>query len=127
MPPANSDITYVGLCASDYLLTPFKADRFSASAIDHVQVIYEKILNFNPSLKFIGAFITDCDDRFKVSKWIKQNYDENDLFFKSYVRHSSCFDEANLFGKPIVCMTGSKGAEDYLNVTNELLTRMGDK
>ena len=127
MPPSNADVTYVGLCAADYLLTPFKADRFSASAIENVESIYRDTKRINKKLKFIGAFITDFDTRYKISAWTKENFEESPLFFTSYVRHAACFDEANLAGKPIVCLTGSSGAEDYLAVTKEMLERTGER
>lgn len=126
MPPANADVTYVGLCASDFMILPFKADLFSASTIENVEDIYRKALSINPSLKFAGAFITDFDTRYKISDWIKSNYESGGIFFRSFVRHSSCFDEANLQGVPIVCLTGSKGAQDYLAVTEEFLSRIGE-
>lgn len=126
MPPANADITYVGLCASDYLLTPCKADRFSAAAVKNVKQIYANCLTINKNLKFAGAFLADVDTRFGVAKWIKENYAASDnIFFKSFVQHLACFDEAALMGVPVICLTeAKKGIADYKNVAEELLLRL---
>lgn len=125
LPPSKSDVTYEGLLASDYLITPCKADRFSALAINNVERIIEDVLDSNPELKFLGAFINDFDTRYTVSKKLKEVYGQNEaLFFKSFIRHSSCFDVACLEGKPIICYSGTTGAEDFEKLTTEMLKKI---
>ena len=116
---------YIGLLSCDYLITPCKADRFSASAINNVESIVEEVLDSNSTLRFLGAFINDFDTRYTVSKKLKEVYGQNTaIFFKSYVRRSSCFDIACLEGKPVLCYSGTTGAEDFMKVTEEMVRKI---
>lgn len=125
LPPARSESTYEGLIAADYVLSPCRADRFSANAISNVEEIMREVKSYNNSLKFLGAFITDYDTRYKGQTLLKDEYCKNEaLFFQSYIRHSSCFDVALLEGKPIVCYATTTGAEDYRAVAEEMLKRI---
>ena len=125
LPPAKSDAAYIGLLSCDYLITPCKADRFSASAINNVESIVEEVLDSNSTLRFLGAFINDFDTRYTVSKKLKEVYGQNTaIFFKSYVRRSSCFDIACLEGKPVLCYSGTTGAEDFMKVTEEMVRKI---
>lgn len=125
MPPSNSEFTYIGLAAADYFVTPCQATNATVRAMNRIGDIIMTAHKVNPSLKFVGAFLTDVDVRYSAAKWIRDNcIGCVSYFFESYTRHASSIADAEIDCIPAITITGSVGGEDYKKITAELIEKI---
>jgi chromosome partitioning protein len=81
---------------------------------------------FNPQLSIEGIILTMYDERTNLSKQVAEEIRKNlkAVLFETVVPRSVRLAEAPSFGKSIILYDiKSKGAEAYLNIAEELLSR----
>ncbi|MCH4200165.1 MAG: AAA family ATPase [Clostridium tyrobutyricum] len=123
-PPSLGVITTNALVASKYVLVPIKIDQFALDGFNYLmQTINQIIDEFNPDLKFTGAFIT-MDKRTSVNRDIKQQLKEElkDKVFNSSIRENVKVTQSTFLLKPVVIYDKKCiASKDYEAFTNEVL------
>lgn len=62
LPPAQDDLTYSALAASDYLVIPAECDKSSISNLDYfTKEVVPTFQMINPSFKILGIVMNKCD------------------------------------------------------------------
>ena len=80
----------------------------------------------NPELEIAGIIATQYDQRLKLHQEVFESLREHfgDQLFQTFIRRNVALAEASSFGKSIFeYAPRSNGAEDYLNLCHEILTR----
>ncbi len=128
-PPSLSLLPINALAASDEVIIPLQPKYLSLEGLKQLRFSLDKARNeLNPSLKTLGILFTMVDMRPKMTKHSMDLVREHfgDKVFNSIVRVCSKFNEAPIAGQSIFeYAPKSKGAEDYKNVTEEIINRGG--
>ena len=130
-PPALDLLTLNALVAADKLLVPMQAEYFALEGVSELMSTAEKVESaFNPGLGLEGVVLTMYDDRTNLSQQVRQNLQDffKDKVFKTTIPRNVRLAEAPSHGVPaIVYDARSRGAEAYMELADELLTRVGLK
>lgn len=128
-PPSLSLLTLNALAASNAVLIPIQCEFYAleglAELLSTIRTV-QKTLNKN--LEIEGALLTMYDGRLNLSKQVAQDVKEyfNEKLFTSVVHRNVKLSEAPSSGKPILAYdVVSIGAEDYLKLAEEVVTRNG--
>lgn len=126
-PPSLSLLPINALTASDEVLIPLQAQYLSLEGLKQLKHSLDKIRDeLNPSLKILGILFTMVDMKPKLTKpsmdLVREHFGKK--VFTSMVRTCDEFNEAAIAAESIFEYSPkSKGAEDYKNVTEELMQR----
>lgn len=128
-PPYLNNVTTNALvCATD-LIVPMLAEFFVVDGMANLLTKLEKIKRrSNPSLNLTGIIICKFDSRPKNCQEIVSVLTEQfgDKVFSTKIRRNCTISTAQEFGKDIYSYDPkSPGAEDYVALTKEILTRFG--
>jgi chromosome partitioning protein len=126
-PPALSLATTNALTASDYLLVPIQPVQFCLNGMQNLVQHFESVRdNSNPSLKFLGVFITLYERitaHREISEVIRREWGE--LAFNTVIRKRSNIHEATLENRSVVtARPDSDLAQDYQALTEEIVNRV---
>lgn len=128
LPPVMGQLTLNALTASDFVLIPFLAETLSLEAIPAVFQIIDDVIEYtNDRLQICGLFGTQYDARLVIHKTILQEARDRhrDQVLQSIISRTVAITEAQTVGTDIFeYAPKSKGAQDYLDLTNEILQRI---
>jgi len=126
-PPSLGFLTINALVAADSILIPVQCEFFCMEGIPDLFRTLDMVRTyFNPKLSIEGIILTMYDERTNLSKQVADEIRKNlkALLFEAVVPRSVKLAEAPSFGKSIILYDiKSKGAEAYLNIAEELLSR----
>lgn len=123
-PPSLGVFTTNSFIASDFVLIPVQTEFLSVRGFDQLIKGFEKIKdNGNDKLEIMGAVFTLFDQRRTLDKLsIKSLLKEDIHIFNTFIRRSVDLAEAPLRKQTIFEYNkNGKGAEDYSDLTNEVL------
>lgn len=126
-PPSLSLLPINALTASDEVIIPLQPKYLSLEGLKQLKVSLDRTRDeLNPSLRILGMLFTMVDMRPKMTRYsmdLVRGHFGNEVF-NSIVRICSKFNEAPIAGQSIFDYDSkSKGAEDYKNVTEEIIKR----
>lgn len=129
-PPSLGLLTVNALTAADGVLIPIQCEYFALEGVSELLATIERVKStVNPDLEIAGVIPTMLDDRLNLSRQVLEEIRTHfgGKVFRNFVPRSVRLAEAPSFGKPILLYdVKSKGAEAYLGIARELLTRGRD-
>jgi chromosome partitioning protein len=126
-PPSLGLLTINSLTASDIVLIPLQAQYLALQGLTKLKEVVEQIRKrLNKKLKVGGVFITQYDSRKILNRdvvdAIKKHFKEE--VFKTKIRDAVAIAEAPTEGVDIFRYSPkSNGAEDYLELSKEIVKR----
>jgi len=126
-PPSLSLLPLNALTASKEVIISLQADYLSLEGLEQLMSTIDKVRdNLNSEIKVLGILFCMVDRRMKMTtqsiEIVKEHF--NTLVFDTMARLCVKLKEATAFGKSIFEYDPkSKGAEDYKNVTEEIVNR----
>ena len=126
-PPSLSLLTVNALTAAQRVLIPMQCEYYALEGLsDLVGTIKRVRGNLNPQLEIAGLLRTMYDPRNTLSQQVSQQLEEHfgDKVYKTLVPRNVRLAEAPSYGVPAVLWdTASKGAQAYLALADEILSR----
>jgi chromosome partitioning protein len=130
-PPSTGFLTRNALVASDFVFIPVQSQVLAYKGlVKVVSKINEVKEALNPNLQIGGAFLTMLDKRDGVNIQVKDLAEKMhiDLMMKTFIRKNVSLTELPLASQDIYSYNpNSNGAEDYLNLTKEIVERVKQK
>jgi len=129
-PPSLSMLTVNSLVASDGILIPLEARYFSTKALDSINRICGEIKdNFNKDLRIVGMFFNSYDPREKLTQGAESQVRHlyNGIVMNSKIRKNIALSECSTPPNNTHIQnydSNSNGANDYRELTEELLKRI---
>ena len=126
-PPALDLLTLNALVAADSVLIPIQCEYFALEGISALLDTIDRVkANLNAELQIEGVLLTMFDDRTTLMRQVA--HDIRDFFqdevFKTVIPRNVRLAEAPSHGKAIIQYdVRSRGAESYLGLARELLSR----
>ncbi len=130
-PPSLGLITVNMLAAADSLLIPVQCEYYALEGLSQLlNTVHLVQRGVNPNLTIDGVLLTMYDARLNLSRQVAS--EARDYFgsrvFENVIPRNVRLAEAPSFGKPIVLYdVTSVGAQAYLGVASELMTRYDDQ
>ena len=126
-PPALDLLTLNGLIASDSVLIPIQCEYFALEGISALLESIDRVKqHLNPTLAIEGVLLTMYDERTTLTRQVASDLKEffREDLFSTVIPRNVRLAEAPSHGKPILHYDPrSKGAESYLSLAKELLSR----
>ncbi len=126
-PPSLGLITLNVLVAADAVLIPLQCEYYALEGLTQLLRTIEMVQReLNPRLVLDGVVLTMFDSRLNLSRQVVEDAKSHfgELVFQSIIPRNIRLAEAPSFGKPIITYDlASVGAQAYLAVVNEILTR----
>jgi len=130
-PPSLEMLTLNSLCAADTVLIPVQCEYFALEGLSDLMTTLRLVKKkMNPDIEIEGVLLTMFDGRTNLSLQVAA---EVKKFFKDKVYHTMIprnvrLSEAPSHGKPaIVYDYASRGAQAYISLAKEIITRNGKK
>jgi chromosome partitioning protein len=120
-------LTTIALAASNSILIPIRAGKFSLSALkrmmNYVKLIRDTV---NARLQVEGILFTMYEPNTKAwvltQEELLKNY--NDLVFKTVIPKNTAITESEFFGKPTILLNAkAKGSLAYLSLAHEIISK----
>ncbi|MFQ6675599.1 MAG: ParA family protein [Fidelibacterota bacterium] len=128
-PPSLGLLTLNALAFADSVLIPIQCEYYALEGLSQLlQTIRLVQRHLNSKLDIEGVLITMYDSRLNLSKHVEKEVRSyfSDNAFKTIIRRNVRLGEAPSFGKPVLLYeANSPGAQDYLALVEEILTRDG--
>lgn len=130
-PPALNLLTVNGLCAAHAVMVPMQCEYYALEGLsDLVSTVKKVRTNLNPALHIEGLLRTMFDPRNllaqQVSDQLKQHF--GDKVYDTIIPRNIRLAEAPSHGVPAIRYDRtSKGAQAYLALAGELLSRSGER
>ena len=126
-PPTLGLLTINALVASEGLIIPVQCEFYALEGLVQLTNTVESIKAYhNPGLETIGILVTMFNSRLNITQSIMhelRNYYGN-LLFKTNIVRNVRLAEAPSYGTPILYLDKfSKGAQNYMAVSKELIAR----
>lgn len=126
-PPALDLLTVNALVAADTVLVPIQCEFFALEGVSQLLDTIDRIRDsFQHNLRVEGILLTMYDDRTNLTRQVADDLKEffSDEVFKTVIPRSVRLAEAPSHGKPILVYDiRSKGAESYIRLAKELISR----
>ena len=126
-PPSLGLITVNMLAAADALLIPLQCEYYALEGLSQLlNTVHLVQRSINETLGIDGVLLTMYDARLNLSRQVAADAREyfGTKVFESIIPRNIRLAEAPSFGKPIILYdVASIGAQAYMNVAKELLTR----
>jgi chromosome partitioning protein len=126
-PPSLGHLTVMALSGVEQVLVPLQCEYFALEGISELMSTVRRVqASTNPALALGGVLLTMYDDRTKLSKEVADEVRRHfeSAVFQAVVPRSIRLAEAPSHGLPIFQYDiKSKGAEAYLAVAQELISR----
>ena len=129
--PSLGLLTIGSLCAADSVLIPIQCEFFAldglSKLINTVKIVKK---NLNPALEVEGVLLTMFDGRTNLSLQVVGEVKKyfKDQVYKTVIPRNIRLSEAPSHGKPVIEYDKfSKGADSYLALAEELLSRQAKK
>lgn len=127
-PPSLGLLTINSLTASDTVLIPLQCEYYALEGLTQllntIRLVKEGL---NPKLDLEGILLTMYDPRNNLSKEVYKQVREyfRDKMFKSIIPRNVKLSEAPSYGVPIISYDiRSKGAESYIELAKEILSKL---
>ena len=122
-PPSLSVFTVNALVASQYVIIPLQAEKFSIDGIKGLQNTIESIKRrINPDLKILGALITQLKSNTVLTKTILPVIQNYFPVFKTSISTGVSIGESHLSQKTIIDYNlNGKQSQEYLSFVKEVL------
>lgn len=128
-PPTLDLLTLNSLVAADSILIPMQAEYFALEGVSALLDTIERVrAGLNPELKIEGVVLTMFDDRTNLAQQVTAELNRyfGDKLCKTTIPRNVRLAEAPSHGKPVLLYdVRSRGAESYVELAKELLTRSG--
>lgn len=126
-PPSLGATLAQALIAADYVLVPIAAEYYPLEGVGDLAETIEENRRINPDLKTLGYLMTRFDKRNSICKEslakVKEMY--GGLVFEPLIHTNVSLQTAPAYKKSIYeHAPDSKGSEDYLFLTDEVLERL---
>ena len=131
-PPSIGLMTVNALATSDYVLVPMQTERHSLKGLQEVSRVIGLVREneINPSLALLGIMLNKYDRRKILHRNIYDTIQAEfpDKMFATTIRTNISLAEAQIMGQDIYAYdAASNGAQDYDQLTGEVLTRLAEK
>jgi len=125
--PSLGLISLNALAASTSVLIPIQCEYFALEGLGKLLNTIRSVQNLqNPELGIEGMLLTMYDSRLRLSNQVVEEVRQHfqNLVFNTIIARNVKLSEAPSFGEPILVYdSNSKGADNYLNLAREILTR----
>lgn len=125
--PSLNLATINALCASDYCVTPAKAELFSVQSYFQMQDTFDVIKeDLNPSFIHLGLMISMFEERLNLHKSVIAKLEESNIpMFTTKIPRSVAVAESFMHNKILIdYKPNSKGAIAYQEFVKELLEKI---
>ena len=125
--PSLGLLTLNALTASDSVIIPIQCEYFALEGLGKLLNTIKSIQKIhNPSLDIEGLLLTMYDSRLRLSNQVveevKKHFDK--MVFKTIIQRNVRLGEAPSYGESIISYdASSKGANNYLNLAQELIEK----
>ncbi len=130
-PPSLGLLTLNALVSSNSVIIPMQCEYYALEGLSQlIQTIRFAKHNFNPRLHIEGLLLTMYDHRIKLAYQVAMEVRTHfrDLVYRTTIPRNVRLGESPSYGKPIFLYDPkSKGAESYLALAREFLTRQRRK
>jgi len=130
-PPSLGMLTLNMLAAADAVLIPIQCQYYALEGLSQLLNTVRLVQrSFNPRLAIDGVLLTMYDARLNLSRQVADEAKEyfGHRMFKTVIPRNVRLAEAPSFGKPILMYDiGSPGAQTYLGVAEELISRTANR
>jgi len=128
-PPSLGLITVNMLAAADSLLIPVQCEYYALEGLSQLlNTVHLVQRSLNERLEIEGVLLTMYDARLNLSRQVAADAREyfGSQVYETVIPRNIRLAEAPSFGKPIIVYdVASVGAQSYMSVAKELLTRNG--
>ena len=125
--PSLGLVTLNALTAADSVMIPVQCEYFALEGLGKLLNTIRSVQDLqNPDLEIEGMLLTMYDSRLRLSNQIVEEVRQHfqKLVFDTIIARNVRLSEAPSFGEPILIYdANSKGADNYLNLAREILTR----
>lgn len=127
-PPSLGALTVSALTASDYALIVLQPEPLSIQGMtEFLKILRTVKTRMNPDLDVLGVLVTSYNNRTvlhrELLEYLTKEY--GDMIFTSKIRNNISLPEAQSMGQDIFSYSqNSPGAEDYLQLTKEIIQRL---
>ena len=129
-PPSLGLLTMNALTASHYVLIPLQTEYLAVQGLSKIKQVVDKVrFRLNRSLQIGGVIATMYDSRKVLNNQIVDLIQKyfGDQVFRTMIRENVALAESPSKQKDIFSyQPASNGAEDYLALSREILTRFED-
>ena len=125
--PSLGLITLNSLVAADSVVIPIQCEYFALEGLGKLLNTIKSVQKIhNPSLEIEGLLLTMFDSRLRLSNQVVDEVRKHfsSMVFETIVHRNTRLSEAPSYGESIISYDAtSKGAVNYLNLANEILTK----
>jgi chromosome partitioning protein len=126
-PPSLGLLTVNALAAADSVLVPLQCEYYALEGVSELTATLERVRRaLNPALEIEGVLLTMVDERTNLTQQVIAEVRAHfkDKVFKTQIPRSVRLAEAPSFGQPVILYDiRSRGAEAYLQLAREMLSR----
>lgn len=127
-PPSLGMLTVNAFVASDGILVPMQAEFYAVEGLSQLITTTKRVKKlYNEDLNIVGILITMYNKRLLLSMQVMDELQKYypDKLFNTTISRNVKLSEAPGFGKPVYYHDKhSKGANEYLEIAKELITRI---
>jgi chromosome partitioning protein len=128
-PPSLGFLTLNALTAADALLVPLQCEYYALEGLTQLTETLRAVKRgLNPAIQLAGILLTMYDSRNNLSLQVEQEVREHfqDLVYQTTIPRNVRLSEAPSHGMPVLLYDiRSKGAQSYLALAREFLSRGG--
>ncbi len=125
--PSLGLITLNSLVAADAVIIPIQCEYFALEGLGKLLNTIKGVQNIhNPNLDIEGLLLTMYDSRLRLSNQVVDEVKKHfeNMVFKTVIQRNVRLSEAPSYGESIIKYDAtSKGAENYINLANEILKK----
>tara|TARA_B100001057_G_scaffold479838_1_gene551965 strand:- start:4056 stop:4817 length:762 start_codon:yes stop_codon:yes gene_type:complete len=126
-PPSLGLLTINALSAANSIIVPIQCEYLALEGLGKLLNTIKSIQKLhNSDLSIEGLLLTMYDTRLNLSNQVKKEVKLhfNEMVFKTVIHRNVKLGEATSFGKSIIDYdVSSKGADNYLNLAKELISK----
>lgn len=129
--PSLGTFAINSLVAANYYIVPMQTENFAYIGLNKITFTAEKVRSrMNPSLELGGILFVKYSPRIKFGQAIISSIQSDpamkDKLFSTYIRQDIALMESSAFCQSVFDYEpDSRGAEDYSNLSDELLEKYG--
>jgi len=126
-PPSLGLLTLNALAATTSVLVPLQCEYFALEGLTHLMATIDRVKNgMNENLEVEGVVLTMFDPRNNLAHQVADEVKQHFFVFESVIPRNVRLSESPSHGKPVLLYdASSKGAQGYLSLARELLTKHG--
>ncbi len=129
--PSLGLLTLNALTAADSVIIPIQCEYFALEGLGKLLNTIKSVQKIhNPDLDIEGMLLTMFDSRLRLSNQVVEEVRKHfaNMVFDTIIQRNVRLSEAPSYGESIIKYdASSKGAENYLNLANEMVKRNKEK